>query len=121
LMRNQAQIKMRTANFAGQLIPSPVVCGEITYGLERMPVGKKRSDLDARSQAVLASLPCPSLTISVAYAYGRLKADLESNGLILGENDLWIAATAQSLGAVLVTKDQDFRHVPGLVVEDWSE
>jgi predicted nucleic acid-binding protein len=37
----------------------------------------------------------------------------------LDENDLWIAATALSVGAVLVTMDSDFERVEGLTVEDW--
>ena len=38
----------------------------------------------------------------------------------LDENDLWIAATALSVGAVLVTMDSDFRRVDGLRMEDWT-
>jgi hypothetical protein len=33
----------------------------------------------------------------------------------MGKNDLWIAATARVLGAVLLTNDQDFGHLP------WTE
>lgn len=120
LMRDHPQMKSRTANFGGQLITSPVVCGEIRYGLERMPAGKKRHDLEARAHAVLTTLPCPSLTTHVAQVYGRIKSELEAKGVNLGENDLWMAATALSLGVILVTRDQDFRHVPGLTVEDWT-
>jgi predicted nucleic acid-binding protein len=42
------------------------------------------------------------------------------HGFNLSDNDLWIAATALSLGAVLVSNDQAFSHVPGLTVEDWT-
>ena len=38
----------------------------------------------------------------------------------MSDNDLWIAAAALVLGAVLVTNDQGFKHVPGLTVEDWT-
>jgi predicted nucleic acid-binding protein len=34
----------------------------------------------------------------------------------MGENDLWIAATARALGATLVTRDQDFDNIDGLPV-----
>ncbi len=38
----------------------------------------------------------------------------------MDENDLWIAACAFSLGAVLVSRDNDFRNIPDLVIEDWT-
>lgn len=38
----------------------------------------------------------------------------------MDENDLWIAATALVLGAVLVTRDSDFRNITGLSVENWT-
>lgn len=38
------------------------------------------------------------------------------------ENDLWIAATAISLGAVLVSADGDFERVGApLELEDWTK
>lgn len=35
---------------------------------------------------------------------------------MLDENDLWIAATAMSIGATLVSRDRDFRGIDGLSV-----
>lgn len=40
--------------------------------------------------------------------YGELGAKLEEIGRPIGENDLWIAATAAVRGAVLLTTDRDF-------------
>lgn len=37
-------------------------------------------------------------------------------GLILDENDLWIAATAIALDATLVSRDTDFSGIDGLLV-----
>ena len=31
----------------------------------------------------------------------------------MGKNDLWIAATAYAIGAVIVTTDKDFEHLQG--------
>ena len=36
---------------------------------------------------------------AIAEVYGRVKASLESQGVIVGDNDLWIAATALDLAA----------------------
>ena len=61
--------------------------------------------------------PVAELTAEV---FGRLKASLESQGLNLNDNDLWIAATALTSGSVLVTRDKLYSRVRGLQVEDWS-
>ncbi|TAJ77093.1 type II toxin-antitoxin system VapC family toxin, partial [bacterium] len=52
--------------------------------------------------------------------YAIIKSAAERQGTPLGENDLWIAATALSVGAVLVSMDSDFQRVNALKVEDWT-
>lgn len=120
LMRDHPSPKARAAAHPGRLCTSVLVRGEIRYGLDRLPVGKKRTDLEARALAILASLPHEPVTELIAEEYGRLKALLEAGGTIIGDNDSWIAAIAKELGLVLVTWDAQFRHVPGLIVEDWT-
>jgi tRNA(fMet)-specific endonuclease VapC len=120
LMRDHPQVKARIAKHADPIATSVVVVGEIRYGLDRLPAGKKRTDLEARAQRILAVLPIEPVTQQIADAYGRLKASQESQGLNLGDNDLWIAATAVTGGNLLVTRDQVFWKVLGLQVEDWS-
>src|SRR5262249_829073 len=120
LMRDHPQLKARVASPPGPLVTSAIVRGEIYYGLERLPAGKKRADLEARAQTILAALPCEPITERVAEVYGRLKAFLDGRGLNLQDNDLWVAATALTLGAILVSRDQMFNQIPGLRVEDWT-
>lgn len=53
--------------------------------------------------------------------YASIRSELEKSGSIIGPNDLLIASTARSIGAVMVTANTgEFRRVPGLVVEDWT-
>ena len=54
--------------------------------------------------------------------YARLKRAAEQQGTPLSDNDLWIAATALALDAVLVTSDSDFQRIAGLglQLEDWA-
>ena len=55
-------------------------------------------------------------------AYGKLRAFLEKSGRGVGSMDLLIAAHAVSLKGILVTHNlREFRNVPGLKLEDWTE
>ena len=53
---------------------------------------------------------------AVIDAYATLDHHSRSVGRKMGKNDLWIAATALALGATLVSRDLDFREIPGLAV-----
>jgi predicted nucleic acid-binding protein len=120
LMRDHPRMKARVASPPGSLVINAIVQGEIRYGLERLPAGKKRADLETRAQAIRAALPCEPLHGQVADVYGHLKALLDGRGLNLQDNDLWIAPTALTHGMVLVSRDPVFAHVPGLPLEDWT-
>ena len=55
--------------------------------------------------------------VEASWAYGQRYRYLKENGLPIGANDLWIAATAIVHGLPLVTRDPThFRRVPGLSV-----
>lgn len=120
LMRDHPPILARVAQHRDPITTSVIVVGEIRYGLERLPLGKKRTDLEARAFRGVTNVRVEAATEPVADVYGRLKASLESQGLNLDDNDLWIATTALTLGSVLVTRDAIFARIPGLQVEDWS-
>jgi Predicted nucleic acid-binding protein, contains PIN domain len=54
--------------------------------------------------------------------YGKMRADLETSGNIIGANDLMIAATVLSRGGILVTNNiKEFERVKGLQTENWSD
>ena len=57
-----------------------------------------------------------------ADCYGRIRADLEREGCIIGYNDMVIAATVLANEGVLVTRNvREFSRIKGLNIEDWSE
>jgi tRNA(fMet)-specific endonuclease VapC len=97
-----------------------IVRGELRYGLERLNIGKRRTDLENKANLVFATLPIEPVTSAAGDIYGRIRSTLENHGFNLSDNDLWIPATALSLGAILVSNDQAFRRIPGLTVEDWT-
>ncbi len=97
-----------------------IVRGEVAYGLARLPAGKRRAALAGKAAALLAVVPCEAIPPAAGEHYAAVKLARERQGLVLDENDLWIAATALALGATLVTRDTDFRQIEGLLVEDWT-
>lgn len=94
--------------------------GEILHGLTRLPRGKRRNDLQAKAERLFARFSCHPVPQDAADAYARIKLAREKKGIALNENDLWIASTAVTMGATLVTRDNDFRRIEGLIVEDWT-
>lgn len=58
---------------------------------------------------------------SAAEIYGQLRFALEKKGTVIGPNDLLIAATALAHHVTLITHNTDeFKRVPGLLLEDWQ-
>ena len=73
-------------------------------------------------EALLEAHEIVEITEEVAGFYARVRAGLEARGEVIGANDLWIAATALTHGATLVTNNTaEFSRVPGLVLEDWTQ
>lgn len=88
---------------------------ELLYGLVKNPTTKHAGAARA-FLATVAIMPWTSLT---AVAYAQVRAGLEAAGTPLSALDTFIAAHAKALGSTLVTDDKAFRHVEGLVIENW--
>jgi tRNA(fMet)-specific endonuclease VapC len=121
-MRGNRNVESRLAALgrADAAVICPIVLGQILFGIERMPTGKYRAELERMASKVLPALSCLPVPESAADQYSKTKLACQRKGVALDENDLWIAATALALNARLVTRDKDFANVGGLVVEDWS-
>lgn len=56
-----------------------------------------------------------------AQAYGEIRHTLQSQGQLIGANDLLIAAHAKTAGLILVTHNtREFSRIEGLKIEDWA-
>jgi tRNA(fMet)-specific endonuclease VapC len=121
LMMDHPKVRARLLACTDPILTSTIVLGEIRYGLNRLTLGKKRTDLENRALRTLLGIPIEQVTQPISDEFGRLKASLEAQGINLGDNDLWIAATALSLSYTLITRDSVFIRIPGLQVEDWSQ
>ncbi len=55
-------------------------------------------------------------------AYVAIETHSRRQGITMGKNDLWIAATAHVTGAHVLTTDHDFDHLDGVFFQrDWVE
>ena len=100
----------------------PIVKGEIMFGIVRLPDGKRRQDLEQRANELFATVPCDPIPNTVGEVYAQIKIASQEQGTSLGECDLWIAATALALDAILVASDSDYERIIGLGLrlEDWK-
>src|SRR5437016_800182 len=106
-MREHRKVSARLTGLlpTGRVCICSIVRGEILYGLRRMAEGRKREEFRKKAQNLFAALACEPIPEAAADHYARLKRQAEATGLRLDENDLWIAATATVIDAVLVTRD----------------
>jgi tRNA(fMet)-specific endonuclease VapC len=102
---------------ATQVALSVVTYGELAYGAEKS-LTRARAFRELEEFATFVQiLPLP---IGSALTYGAIRAALETKGEIISSNDLWIAAHAKAADLILVTNNErEFRHVPGLRIENW--
>jgi tRNA(fMet)-specific endonuclease VapC len=102
----------------GEAILSVITYGELLYGAAK---SKQRSAALEKLRELIHLLPATALPETAAEAYGNLRADLESRGELIGNNDLWIAAHALAAGLTLVTNNEkEFRRVRGLKMQNWA-
>lgn len=98
------------------LATSVIVAAEMRYG-----AAKRRSpNLSSRVEQMLDAVDILPLEPDADRHYGFIRAALEEEGMIIGANDLLIAAHAIALDAVLVTDNVgEFGRIPGLRIENW--
>ena len=102
----------------GEAVLSVITYGELLYGAVK---SEQRVTAMERLRELLILLPALALPETAAEAYGRIRAELESKGEMIGNNDLWIAAHAVAAGLILVTNNErEFRRVRELKVQNWA-
>ncbi len=96
---------------------SGIVFAELSYGVKKSE--RKEQNVKALSDFT-ALCQLWDWPFQAAHVYGEIRAHLEASGMIIGANDLLIAAHALFLEAVLVTGNvREFKRVPGLNIENW--
>ncbi len=119
-LKGHAAVRQRLENTPlDGLRLSAIVLGELEFGAEKSAqVERNRRRLAELTQR----LPVVGVDAGTTRPYARVRAALEGAGVPIGANDLWIAAQALQIGAVLVSDNQrEFRRVPDLLLENWLE
>ena len=107
-----------------QVFVSVVTITELRYGVDRLPIGKRRERLDGwlRKDLILRFegriLP---VDLRIADACGGLMARSESMGRPMEARDAFIAATAEVHGLTLVTRNtSDFEPTLKAMISPWK-
>ena len=114
---------MKNGNYRGVVRQGVVLLEDtpsLPDGIERLAMGQRRTNIEQKTSRLFDALLFYPITEETADVYGSLRRTMESQGLGIDENDLWIAATVLEVGAVLVTRDAVFSQVPGLAIADWT-
>ena len=97
---------------------SAITKSELMYGVEVSP--RKARD-QMRIETFLRSIRVSDYTGDAAVDYGQIRANLKQRGVMVGSNDLLIAAHARCMGLTLVTRNtREFGRVRGLKIENWA-
>ena len=93
------------------LVVTPIVLGEIEYGILASPSGRKRTKLQQWFASGVQRLRIIDLDAGTANAWASLLARLKAEGQSMPVKDSLIAASALQHGLTVVTRNTvDFQH-----------
>ena len=99
-----------------EIVVCSVVKAELFYGAQRSQNPERTLGHQLRFLA-----PLRSFDDAAAEQYGQIRANLATQGIPIGPNDLMIAAIALANQLTLVTHNvREFSRVSGLSIEDWE-
>jgi len=100
---------------------SVITASELLHGVWRAKDPAIRARRQAFVEALLEALPILPIDLSTARSHAQLWAELQSQGLMIGVHDSWIAATCIANGLNLITENvREFERIPGLMIEQWT-
>ena len=93
---------------------SPIVLGELMFGFRNGTRFKKNMD-DLSSFLQQGVVELALIGDITSDRYSRIAEQLKRKGTPIPTNDIWIAAQTMEHGAELITTDQHFEKINGLV------
>ena len=98
---------------------SSVAYAELVHGVEKSAAQERNR---IALTLLLSNIEIMSFDTKAAEEYGKVRADLENRGEVIGPLDLMIAGHAKSLNCTLVTNNiKEFQRVKGLKTANWAE
>ncbi len=94
---------------------SSVTAAELFYGVAK----RNNLQLSQFLDTFLSEISILEWDTKTAEIYGKLRAEMEKEGKVMGVQDQMIAAHALAKEYVLVTSDKAFEFVPNLILENW--
>jgi predicted nucleic acid-binding protein len=105
-----------------ELYSTVVTVAEISYGLERLPRGRRRRSLEQSYHSLFVGMADHVLPFDVeaALLYGPLVATKERAGIAMDPMDAQIACIAACRGAMIATRNErDFADCGVRLVNPW--
>lgn len=120
LNRRESPIRARImARHPDEIVICDIVKAELLYGAYKSTQVERNAAILHLLFEQFSSLPFNG---ACADRYGKLRADMERTGLVIGPYDLLIASVALQHGTILVTHNtSEFGKVPELRMEDWEQ
>jgi tRNA(fMet)-specific endonuclease VapC len=98
---------------------SSITVAELGYSVSKSQQQSKNRDA---LMQFLMPLEIMEFNQEAVIAYGNIRSNLESRGLVIGAMNMLIAAHALSLGVTLVTNNlREFSRINNLFLENWAE
>lgn len=88
-------------------VTDAVVMGEIWQGIDKLPAGRKRTNLEAWFLGLRSRVHCLDWTLDVAVVWGTLLNEIRGSGYTVGIKDTMIAASAKHRGLIVATRNVD--------------
>ena len=96
---------------------SAITVGELIYGVNKSK--RREKNLEAILK-ILSPFTVLDFDSRDAWEYGEIRAELESEGKVIGGNDMLIAAQARQRKLTVITNStREYERVSGLKVVSW--
>ncbi len=100
---------------------SVITVNELLHGVHRAVDQNVKAAREVSVESMLQEFEILDIDQITARIHSKIWAELERTGEIIGQNDLWLAATCLSNELTMVTANRKhFQRVAGLEVEVWQ-